>query len=221
VLQPELMLAKDGPLAVRYCPVDYVNSEAKVVIVGITPGLYQMFLACREAQAALAEGLEGDDVLRRARAVASFAGSMRTNLVSMLDGVGLQQTLGIATVAELFGERSDLLHSTSALLYPVFLGGKNYSGSPDPLRFPLLRAFVDQVFTAQLAMVPDAVVIPLGRAVATLLRAQADRGAVAADRCLFEFPHPSGANGHRALQYEAHRKAMTATVAGWASRVRP
>jgi hypothetical protein len=37
------------------------------------------------------------------------------------------------------------LHATSALLYPVFLDGKNYGGSPSPLKFPILKAFVDQV----------------------------------------------------------------------------
>jgi hypothetical protein len=219
VLRPELLLAEDGPLSVRYCPFDYVNWRAKIVIVGITPGLHQMFLSCQEAQQALAEGLVGDEVLRRACDVGSFAGSMRTNLVTMLDGLALPELLGITSVEQLFGQRSDLLHSTSALIYPVFIRGKNYSGSPEPLTFPLLRAFVDQVLATELAMVPDAVIIPLGRTVATLLRAEVDRGAVMAERCLFDFPHPSGANGHRAVQYEARREAMTAQLAEWAARL--
>lgn len=137
ILRSELLLAEDGPFSVRYCPFDYVNPQAKVVIVGITPGLHQMFLSCQEAQRTLADGPEGDDVLRRACDVGSFAGSMRTNLVTMLDGLALPEILGIASVAQLFGQRSDLLHSTSALIYPVFISGKNYSGSPDPLAFPL------------------------------------------------------------------------------------
>lgn len=219
VLRPELVLAEDGPLVVRYCPFDYVNAKAKVMIVGITPGLHQMSLSCREAQQALAEGLEGDDVLRRACDVSSFAGAVRSNLVAMLDGLGLPEVLGVTSVVELFGERTDLLHSTSALLYPVFLRSKNYGGSPNPLAFPLLRAFIDQVFATELAMVPDAVIIPLGRTVAALLRAEVDRGALAAERCLFDFPHPSGANGHRISQYETHRDVLAAQVRGWASHL--
>lgn len=125
-------MADDGKLTVRYCPFDYVNLGARVLIVGITPGLHQMFLSCQAAQRALARGLEGDDVRREACDVASFAGSMRSNLVAMLDGVGLHEVLDLATVSQLFGERSDLLHSTSALLYPVFLRGRNYGGSPAP-----------------------------------------------------------------------------------------
>jgi hypothetical protein len=216
VLRSELILAQQGPLTVRYCPFDHVNPKAKVVIVGITPGLTQMFLSCQAAQQALSEGLSADQVLERARAVGAFAGSMRTNLIAMLDGIGVHEALGITSTSQLFGDRADLLHSTSALLYPVFWRGKNYGGSPNPLTFPILKAFADQVLTTELAMVPDAFVIPLGRAVSTLVRAEADRGALTPERCLFDFPHPSGANGHRVRQFAAKRDAMTAHVARWA-----
>ncbi len=89
VLRPELVLFEKERLTVRYCPFDGLNPEAKLVIVGITPGLHQMFLSCQEAQRALTEGQTGEDVIRRAKAVGGFAGSMRTNLVNMLDGIGL------------------------------------------------------------------------------------------------------------------------------------
>lgn len=218
VLCPALVLAEDGPISVRYCPFDWVNPVAKVVLVGITPGLHQMFLSCQEAQRALAEGLNGVDVLRRAREIGSFAGTMRSNLVSMLDGIGLQRTLGIESTRTLFAEHASLLHSTSALLYPVFFRGKNYGGSPGPLGTPILRAFVDNVLASELSMVPDAAIIPLGRAVASILRREADRGAVSEERCLFDFPHPSGGNGHRVRQYVQHQEAMTAQVRGWAAQ---
>ncbi|MDQ1394655.1 MAG: hypothetical protein QOF30_3632 [Acidimicrobiaceae bacterium] len=57
---------------------------------------------------------------------------MRTNLISMLDGIGLHQHLEIESTASLFAERRDLLHGTSAILYPAFLGGRNYGGSHPP-----------------------------------------------------------------------------------------
>jgi hypothetical protein len=215
VLCPDLSLVEDGPVSVRYCPFDWVNLTAKVVVVGITPGLHQMFLSCQEAQGALVEGVSGDEVLRRASEVGSFAGTMRSNLVSMLDGIGLHQSLGITTTGTLFGEHSNLLHSTSALIYPVFLQGRNYGGSPDPVGVPILNAFIDNVFAAELAMVPDAMVIPLGKTVASILRREAGRGRISEDRCLFDFPHPSGGNGHRVRQYAQHREAMTAKVRQW------
>jgi uracil-DNA glycosylase len=212
-LRPELTLVDDGPLSLYYCPFDFVNPDAKVVIVGITPGLRQMFLSCQEAQRALFEGLSGDDVLRRACAVGSFAGVMRTNLITMLDGIGLNTHLGLKTTGELFTNRPELLHSTSAILYPVFNNGKNYSGSPSPETFPLLRAFLDQVLANELAMIPDAVVIPLGKTVSDALHRETDQGNIRPDRCLFDFPHPSGANGHRTRLYALHQDDMAAQVA--------
>lgn len=217
-LAPELLLAEDGPLSIRYCPFDYINPRAKLVIVGITPGRHQMFLACQQAQRSLAEGKSAKDVLREASDTGSFAGGMRANLVTMLDALGLPSALGIVTAAELFAARSELLHSTSALLHPVFVNGSNYSGAPKPQRVPLLRAFVDQVLAAELAMVPDALIIPLGTTVATILRDLADRGTVWGDRCLFQFPHPSGANGHRVRLFEAHQAMMADQIARWAAR---
>jgi hypothetical protein len=97
ILCPELLLTKDGRVTVYCCPSDSVNPPAKVVIVGITPGLHQAFLARQAAQQALVEGLKPNEVVQRARAVVAFAGSMRTNLVNMLDGIGIHETLGIAS----------------------------------------------------------------------------------------------------------------------------
>ena len=39
---PEFMLAEDGPLQMYYAPLDFINSQARVAIVGITPGWTQM-----------------------------------------------------------------------------------------------------------------------------------------------------------------------------------
>ena len=195
VLCPELVLYEEGRLSVRYCPFDGVNPEAKVVIVGITPGLRQMFLSCQEAQRALTEGQTGEDVIRRAKAVGGFAGSMRSNLVTMLDGIGLYQKLGIDSTRSLFGEHMNLLSGASAVIYPAFLDGKNYTGSPGPEAYPLLQAFVDQVLTGALAMTPDAFIIPLGKTVSTILQREVARGALDSKRCLFEFPIPQEPTG--------------------------
>ncbi len=215
VLAPDLLLIEDGDLSIRYCPCDRVNLAARVVVVGITPGLHQMYLICQEAQRSLAEGQVGDEVLRRAKAAGAFAGQMRTNLISMLDGIGLSQHLGLETSGDLFDGNSELLHTTSAVLYPAFLNSKNYSGTPAPSYFPLMSSFVDQVLMTELSLLPDAVVVPLGNTVSALLRREVGRGALRADRCLFGFPHPSGANGHRQRQYDQHFDGLAMKVAAW------
>jgi hypothetical protein len=48
-----LLLWEDGALSVYYAPWDWVNTTAKVMLVGITPGAYQATEALLEAQACL------------------------------------------------------------------------------------------------------------------------------------------------------------------------
>jgi hypothetical protein len=215
VLVPELHLATEGPWSVYYCPFDRVNPKARVVIVGITPGLHQSYLANQEAQLALREGAAADEALRRACTTGSFAGPMRANLVTMLDGIGVQDQLDLSSTASLFDERDELVHSTSSLLYPVFRDGKNYGGSPDPTSSPLMIRFLRHVLPAELALVPDALVIPLGKMVNAALARACARGALNPSRVLLDFPHPSGGNGHRTRLYEAKKDALSERVSRW------
>ncbi|WP_214371080.1 hypothetical protein [Pseudonocardia sp. H11422] len=217
VLVPELHLATEGPWSVYYCPFDWVNPKAKVVIVGITPGLQQSFLANQEAQSALRAGARTDEALERACNVASFAGTMRTNLINMLDGIDLPCRLGIETTASLFNGDSELLHSTSSLLYPVFYNGKNYGGGQDIAGSPTVAAFAQHLLPAELSLVPDALVIPLGKRATKAVQQACDGGALDLTRVLLDFPHPSGGNGHRKRLYDEHRETLTSRVAQWAN----
>jgi hypothetical protein len=38
-------------------------------------------------------------------------------------------------------------------------------------------------------------------------------------RCLFGFPHPSGANGHRAAHFAQNEPALRRDLAQWASEM--
>ena len=42
VMSKTFLLSKDGNIEIYYAPFDYINPKAKIVIVGITPGLQQM-----------------------------------------------------------------------------------------------------------------------------------------------------------------------------------
>lgn len=217
VLVPELHLATEGRWSVYYCPLDWVNPNAKVVIVGITPGLQQSFLANREAQRALRAGATSDEALERACNVASFAGVMRTNLINMLDGINLSSCLGVETSASLFGAKSGLLHSTSSLLYPVFCDNKNYGGGQGIAASPKVAALAHHLLPAELSLVPDALVIPLGKRSTALVQQACDAGALDPARVLLDFPHPSGGNGHRKRLYDEHRETLVERVARWTS----
>ncbi len=210
-LPAELTLFEDERLSVVFTPFDCSNRSAKVILVGLTPGRFQLDLALRQAGTSLRAGKPLDDAVREAKSVAAFAGATRTNLVSMLDGIGLHDALGIDSSESLFGEDSALADSTSAICHAVFVKDRNYSGSPPIASHPILRAAASQVLTANLAATPEAVVIPLGRAAAS--------GVAIADvdpkRVVLNFPHPSGGNGHRSRQFAAEREALREVIAHW------
>jgi hypothetical protein len=50
LLKEKLKLASSGNIEVCYAPFEYINTNARVVIVGITPGHTQMINAIKEAR---------------------------------------------------------------------------------------------------------------------------------------------------------------------------
>lgn len=217
LLIPELLIETENNLQLYYAPYDYINIRAKVMIVGITPGFTQMSLSLQQAKDDLAASVPLADIDRRAKAVASFAGSMRTHLVAMLNELELPALLGIADSGELFGRKGELLHTTSVIRYPLFNKGNNYTGhQPKMLSSELIRRYALVDFAEQLAAVPGAVIIPLGKSVSDVLRsiaeAEPSSGDALLSRCLLDFPHPSGANGHRKKQFETLKEQHKTTL---------
>jgi len=215
----QLRLLRDGSLSIFYDACDWVNTSAKVMLVGITPGFHQATEGLREAQRCLREGLTNEETLRCANTVGSFSGPMRANLVTMLDGIGLAGALGLSSSAQLFGADRHLLASASAISYPVFVNGENYGGSnPSLTRHPLLRSLVRACLGARAGMAARALVVPLGKAAQDAVALLIADGLLDQGRCLLGFPHPSGANGWRARQYAARRKTLRNEVAYWAPK---
>jgi hypothetical protein len=205
-LYEKLMLAAEGDLRVCYAPFEFINQEAHVVIVGITPGSTQMINALKEARRQLDLGASEEEVLKAAKATGAFSGSMRPNLTALLDAIGLQRWLGIRSCEELFGSAARLVQTTSVLRNPVFVRGENYNGSPGITRSPLLREQLENGFARDAAVLRNAVFIPLGDKVTEALHYLVARGLMRADSILDGLPHPSGANGER-IAYFLGRKA--------------
>lgn len=193
-----LKLREKGDLAVYYAPFEYVNTSAKVVICGITPGAYQAEIALNRLAEELVNGASVQDALRAAKSVASFSGSMRNSLIQMLDCVGLNEKLGIESCRDLFENRSDLVHFTSALRNPVFFRGGNYSGNPLMLSDSLLLSQIEEYLVEEISMLDsDVFYIPLGPKPAEALLHLARKGLLDESRILDGIPHPSGANAER------------------------
>lgn len=217
LLVPDFLLAREGRLAIYYAPFDYTNAQARVILVGISPGFRQMEIALRESRALLLAGALPDaQIVARVKYVASFAGPIRKNLLAMLDGIGLPAALGIASSAALYAERADLLHTSAVVHHPVFLAGDDWTGHTPPVRSsPLLRRYLWEGLLPELRAVPGAVVVPLGRCAEDALAALSAAGALDPARCLAGLPHPSGANGHRVAQFARTREALAERVAAW------
>lgn len=196
-LDPALRLFKNGDLESWYTPFEHVNESAKIVIVGITPGETQLLNALREARAQLRAGASFDDALKAAKHVGAFSGPLRQHLVALLDHVGFPAWLGILSTQGLFGASHRLLHSTSILPHAVFIKGKNYNGTPDMLRHPLLRQSLIEHFSEKIAPLKHAVFVPLGDKVARALNFLASEGLLSHDQILDGLPHPSPANMER------------------------
>lgn len=92
---------------------NYVNPEAKVVIVGITPGNSQI------------EGTREGMTPREIKQTYAFAGNMRPNLIRMLDYIGVNKILGIDSCKTLWEQDFDKVEMTSLLKEATYLIKRN------------------------------------------------------------------------------------------------
>jgi hypothetical protein len=181
-----------------YAPFDHLNRSARIAIVGMTPGAHQAQQALLAAKAALLEGKSEAEAAAIAKTHASFSGEpMRTNLIRMMDEVGIARALGLQSTASLWAGDSNLVHFTSALRYPVFVDGANWSGTPDMVRTPKLREWLLTWTGAELKKLKDCLIVPLGPKVAAAMYHLAAEGMIDANRIMDGMPHPSGANQER------------------------
>lgn len=197
-LPASLFINNEEKIRVYYAPFDYVNENAKIVLVGITPGLQQAANALNVAKNGLEKGHSSEEILKAVKSNASFSGPMRTNLIHMLDHVGINKKLGISSTDQLFTSHSHLVQMASILKNPVFVDGKNYSGSPSILRTPLLKEMIDNFFVTEICnKLESPLFISLSPKVTAALEYLASQNIISANQILSGMPHPSGANAER------------------------
>ncbi|AIF44933.1 hypothetical protein [Virgibacillus sp. SK37] len=216
ILNETFLLQEEKNLKVYYSPHnEYVNTAAKIVIVGITPGWQQTKTAYESVIKNLLHCVSKEDILRKAKMAASFSGTMRNNLIQMLDESGVAETLKIGHASTLFSTHRDLIHTTSIIKYPVFHKDKNYTGHhPKIEQSEVLKHYVYTVFPEELNLIRDAaLVIPLGKAVENTISSIMEESK---HTLLSGFPHPSGANGHRKKQFVEQKEQLISTIKSWA-----
>ena len=205
----DFLLEQEGRLASYYIPFESVNTRARVVIVGITPGFAQWKNAVAEAQRQMQAGTAFDELLHRSRLAGAFSGPIRPNLAALLDAIGLHRWLGIGGCGSLFEEHAGIAQVTSALRHPVFVNGKNYSGSPGIVASSFLRAQLLRFFADEARALGDAVFVPMGGSVSEALDWLAAQGIIERQRVLHGLPHPSGANAERVAYFLGRKQGAT------------
>ena len=214
ILNKKFELFNENNMEIYYAPHnEIVNSKAKIFIVGITPGWTQTSIAYKTAHEGLINNLNYETIKRECKRTSRFAGSMRKNLVEMLDELNLNEKLHINSCLELFEAQEELLHKTSIIPYPVFISNKNYTGSnPKILDNKELRTYMKKYFYREVEKLQTALIVPLGKAVEEVLELMIIEGLIKKEQCLLGFPHPSGANGHRKKQFEENKEKLLKTI---------
>ncbi|MFD4705949.1 hypothetical protein ACFWM3_13925 [Gottfriedia sp. NPDC058432] len=196
-------------LEIYYAPFEYINERAKVIIVGITPGLHQMKQSYSTVIRFKDTEMDDEEILHEVKKNSSFEGPMRKNLIAMLDELELHHYLGLNSTSELFSTASHLVQTTSVIKYPVFYKGKNYNGStPNILRTDLLKKYIVNTFAEEIIRLEHPLIIPLGVNVSKVLTYLTTNDYLNLDSILYGFPHTSGGNGHRHKQFAENKEDM-------------
>ena len=195
----KFLLKKDKNIEIYFAPFDYINSKAKIVIVGITPGLQQMLQSY--------EVINQGKSLKEVKDLSSFKGSMRTGLIKYLDELKINDILKIKSCESLFNKNSRYLHTTSLVKYPVFDKGKNYSGA-NILKKKILLDFIEKNFLEELKTLKKSIIIPLGNTVSSTIEYLNNKYDLKLRCFLKGFPHPSGANARKNIQFKENKRNM-------------
>ena len=216
LMKEKYLVSKEGEIEIYYAPFDYINLDASIIIVGITPGWSQMEKSFKTIIKELTKNNDFSLALKKVKSECSFAGSMRSNLIKMLDDLELDKKLNIHSTSELFKIENSFLHSTSVIKYPVFNNGKNYTGSaPSPQKSEVLWEQIEKLFIPEIKEFKGKLIIPLGKSVSEILLKIQSKNKLNDNFILNGFPHPSGANGHRAKQFESNKESMKEIIKEW------
>ena len=199
ITNKNFLIKREDNIEIYYAPFDYINLKAKIMIVGITPGLQQML----QSFEAVNEGRS----LKEVKDLSSFKGSMRTTLIKYLDALNINKKLKIKSCESLFNINSKYLHSTSLIKYPVFDKGRNYSGS-GLLKKKILLDFLEAHFVKELKKLDKTIIVPLGNTVSSTIDYLNNEFKLNLKCFLKGFPHPSGLNVRKDIQFKENKVRM-------------
>ena len=204
VRHPDTLLARESTYEVFYIPFEHVNRRARLVIVGITPGMNQLEMAYAEAQRLLHLGINHAEILEAVKTLAAFGGeAMRPNLLRMLRHFNFAKMLEISDEANLWDGASALLHSTSVVPHAAFKNGKMFSGSFDEIiKVRALRERFENDFVPTLSeLADDALYVALGKTPYDALKHCVGLAVIRENQLLGALAHPSRSGGSQVAVY--------------------
>jgi hypothetical protein len=180
-------------IEIFWAPFDHVNRDARLVIIGVTPGPNQALRSYRAVQMATARGAAPQAELEKIKAESSFRGEViEPNLMSLLEHSGLAERAGIENIDHLWTREAFKVHFTSTIRYPTFINGELFNNQIDSLGHPELKKYVETYLAEELASVPsDAKIVALGQKGPRIVRHAANVAGIDARRVV-ALPHPSG-----------------------------
>ncbi|MDA9957247.1 hypothetical protein N9D32_02105 [Candidatus Pelagibacter sp.] len=199
IINSKFLINAENNIKIYYAPFDYINPKAKIMIVGITPGFQQMLQSF--------EVINDGKSLKEVKDLSSFKGSMRTTLIKYLDELKVNKTIKIKSCESLFDKDSKYLHTTSLIKYPVFDKGKNYAGA-NILKKKILLDFIEKNFLQELKTLKKSIIIPLGNTVSSTIEYLNKKYDLKLRCFLKGFPHPSGANARKNIQFKGNKLSM-------------
>ena len=213
LLTKDFLIDKDNNIEIYYAPHnEYFNKDAKIFIIGITPGFQQMNTAISTARKELEHTDNIEAIQYKCKVLARFSGSLRKNIISMLDDLKLNEIMNIKSTSELFEEKDYLLHTVSLLPYPVFVKKENQTGhTPKLIKNDFLMKYVYENFINEFKRLENpenVLLIPLGKAVEEILLKLQEDKIISKNQILLGFPHPSGANVNRVKQFKENKDDM-------------
>ena len=179
---------------------DYVNSKALVVLVGITPGNSQ--------RQGAREGLSSKEIKRRN----AFAGKMRNPLIKMLDYIGVNSILSIASCKSLWEDDFSKVEMTSLLkdaTYEITKDGKKemFKNVSRIRRSPKLQEKFNDGFVTDCKSYSNAkLFVACGPGVYDMLLWLKEEGVISTP--VVGIAHPSGANAGRISCYLGEKEPI-------------
>lgn len=197
-----LNISNNGKYRECYTPFEYVNTNAKIIIVGLTPGDTQWRNAVLSVKNSLLNGEADEAALKKAKSFGAFSGSMRINLVKMLDYVSIPQKFNLNSSEAFFDENNTLCHFTSLLTHCV----QTYSSKQHKwANYSVVSVGKNEFFLnsiregilKEINAIPNAMILTLGEPCKLVFDMLINAGLVDEGRVFSGMCHPSGASNER------------------------